>query len=66
MPPQLYCVTEAVARHQTHGTHLPLRVAVMVPQTPGPPQEEMKGEEEKEKCLLLRNASVTKEAADGT
>lgn len=37
MPPWLYCVTEAAALHQTHGTHLPLRVAVMVPKTPGSP-----------------------------
>lgn len=62
MPPWLYCVTEAAALHQTHGTHLPLRVAVMVPQAPGPHQEEMKGEEEKAKCWLLRNASDRKEA----
>lgn len=55
-----------LALHQTHGTHLPLRVAVMVPQAPGPHQEEMKGEEEKAKCWLLRNASGRKEAVDCT
>lgn len=65
MPLWLYCVTEATALHQTHGSHLALLVAVMVPQTQGPPQEEMKGEEEKQKCWLLRNASVTKETEDG-
>lgn len=60
MPPWLYCVTEAAALHQTHGTHLPLRVAVMVQQAPGPHQEEMKGEEEKEECWMLRNAQCHK------
>lgn len=66
-PLRLYRVTEAAALHQTHGTHLPLRAAAMVPQTPRPPQEEMREEEGKGgNVVLLGKAGVTKEAADGT
>lgn len=45
MPPWLNRVTMTAPLHQTHGTHLPLWAVVMVPQTPGPPQEGKKGEE---------------------
>lgn len=68
-PPRLYRVTKAAALHQTHGTHLPLRAAAMVPQTPRPPKEENEGGGgggREGNAVLLRRAGVTKEAADGT